>query len=83
MHGLPCRGLAASIKGCDMKNSPGKPGSFLFRIYYLTHAPVVDNVLQLLFNEFFCKVPGLARRGFLASGGQSQARSFFKRLEKS
>jgi hypothetical protein len=27
MHGLPCRGLAASIGGCNMKNGTGKPRS--------------------------------------------------------
>jgi hypothetical protein len=25
MHGLPCRGLGASIKGCYMKNGPRQP----------------------------------------------------------
>ncbi len=27
MHDLPCRGLTASVRGCNMKNGPRKPKS--------------------------------------------------------
>ncbi len=37
MHGLPCRGLAASISGCNMKNSTREPKGGLIKRYYLIH----------------------------------------------
>jgi len=36
---------------------------------YITQTPIVGYTLQLLFDEIFCKVRGVARKGFQATGG--------------
>ena len=40
MHGFPCRCLASPIRGCKMKNSPGKPRTGQTKKSYLTQ-PIV------------------------------------------
>ncbi len=37
MSGLPCRGLAASIRGCNMKNCPRKARSGQIKKSHLTN----------------------------------------------
>jgi hypothetical protein len=70
MHGLHCRGLETSIRGCKMKNSLRKPRSGWIKKSNLTYIPIVGYTLKLWFCEIFFKVHNLARRGCPASGGQ-------------
>ncbi len=67
-----------------MKNSPRKSRSCQIIRSYFTHTYtyIVGYAQQLLFHEIFCKRHGLARRGFLASGGQPVV-GFFQTYEKS
>jgi hypothetical protein len=49
---------------------------------YLTPTPIIWYSLQLLFIAILCKLCSLARRGFLASGGQPGARFYTKHTKK-
>jgi hypothetical protein len=53
----------------------------VFKKYYSTCTPIVGYVIQFLFVEIFCKVHGLARRGFPAKGGQPED-IFFSKMHK-
>jgi len=44
MHGLPCGGLVASIRGCNVKNGPKKQRSGLIQ-NIIKHAPPMLGVL--------------------------------------
>jgi hypothetical protein len=68
--------VAVSIRGCNKKNGSIKPRVVGLKKCYLTHIVIVGYALQLLFNDIFCKVHGLARRGFLVSGGHHEAGLF-------
>jgi hypothetical protein len=78
----PVTGLAVSIRGCIMKNSQRKSRSCQIIRSYFTHKHIVGYAQQLLFHEIFCKGHGLARRSFLASGGQPEV-GFFQTYVKS
>jgi hypothetical protein len=54
MHGLQCRGLEASIRGCIVKNSFRKPRSGLIKECYLPRTIFT----QLNFNKFFFSIIG-------------------------
>jgi len=81
IHGLPCRSLAASIRGCVMKNSPRKPRSSWIK-KVVQHTPSLLGrsynfcLIKLSLKARFCqeKFSGLRRSAW----GQM----FFKLTEK-
>jgi hypothetical protein len=77
-HGLPCRGLATSIRGCNIaKTALESQGVVWYKQFTQnTHTHYVGKALQLLFYKLFCKAHGLARRGFQALGVQPETRFF-------
>ncbi len=79
MHGLPSRGLSASIRGYNMKNEPRKPRSGQIMKHYITHTPLMGAFYNFCFIQFSVKMHGLTRRGFPASGGQPEP-GFFSNI---
>jgi hypothetical protein len=62
------------------KNTRRRLKSGQIKKLFNTHMPIVEYALHL-FYKIFCKVCGLARRGFLALGGQPEA-GFFQTYTK-
>ncbi len=78
MHGLPCKGLVGSVRGCNNKNGCKKPRSCLIEKYYLPRTLHVRDAPQLMVYKLFCEMYSLYRRPFLASRGQAEAGKFTK-----
>ncbi len=66
MHGLPCRGLATSFRGCNMKNCPRKPRSSWSKKLY-KHMCMPCNFCFIKFCVKCMVWPGLAFRPQKAS----------------
>ncbi len=67
-----CCSCKQGVRGCYLINSPRKTKTGRIKNRYLTHTPIFG--VQILFFEIFCNVRSLAKRGFLALGGQPEAR---------
>ena len=65
-----------------MKNGSRKPRSGLIKKHYLTQTLLLGMLYNICVTLFSCKVHGLARRDFPASGGQPEAEFLKKHTRK-